>query len=1055
MKNFNPGTFSGKNHLTAIFRAVILLFIFSAFKANAQVTLTDNGSTVTVSNGIVSAEIEKGGAKVKILTYKGSSNLLGPKGDYYTTHVVYGTKDQWLGLGGSFSIVTNTSDMVDLAFHNPKMGADATYPQGLFDVTHHFVMRRGDAGYYNYTVWQHTNSQPEASFYQQRTTVSGSGNFFNSSASHMAYSFSGIEKFGQSIGGDLLTDEIINAVYKLPKTSYYTEPTGYTQDHYPVWTKYDWAVYSGDSTNHHNTWGASDDQYGIWRLCPSEEFLNGGPTKLRGGVQAGEVDLNTNEGHGVAGVDNLVGDKAVWEKIYGPFFVYVNKGSDHTALWNDAQAKGLEHVAAWPYSWVNESETLYPRSRGTVKGTITAHGQPGANAMVILGNDVNAAGQTGIDWPSQGGTNYLFWMKADANGNFSIPKVRPGTYTLYSYIPGVFEEMKVQNVVVNGGKVTNLGTLDWAPDSRQTLWRVGTPDHSAGEFKFGQLMRQFGLWWRYYEDQGQNDLTYVVGQSSPSQDWYYAQPVLPVNGTDYAPSWSVQFELAEIPPAPAVVRLALSGSMSTAFYIDVNGTNVDGGYRGIYTLDDRGLYRDNIKVAWSQYYEAQFDPKLLKVGTNTLTIRLRKPGGPSTNTVWPSAGIQYDCLALEVGPYTTGAIQGEDFCSAQGITQSKHTGFMGDGYLNLDKTMGSSASWNIYAQSATSATIGVRYANGGTTARGMNISVNGTQQATLTANPTGDWSSWSTEFITLNLAKGPNIVQFTATTLDGGPDIDMLAFIDSTLSAGGCSNDCSGSLGGKAYIDSCGTCVGGNTGKTACIQDCYGDWGGKATTDNCGACIGGNSPNQPCSDSLQAETACTVDGILSESKNVGFSGTGYVNTNNVLGASVSWVLNSTSNQTTTLTFRYANGGTTSRDGQVYINGTAVTTVSMPPTGAWTTWELASVNVALISGANNLMVSATTADGLANLDLIYYSAGVSQGQCVVTGITNTTNTASQTVYPSPTKGEIKWTGQQNWILINALGRELESGTGTYTDLSEYPGGVYFIKLGETIYPVIKQ
>ena len=32
--------------------------------------------------------------------------------------------------------------------------------------------------------------------------------------------------------------------------------------------------------------------------------------------------------------------------------------------------------------------------------------------------------------------------------------------------------------------------------------------------------------------------------------------------------------------------------------------------------------------------------------------------------------------------------------------------------------------------------------------------------------------------------------------------------------------DCNGDLGGTAYVDSCGVCVGGNTGKTACVTGC-------------------------------------------------------------------------------------------------------------------------------------------------------------------------------------------------------------------------------------------
>ena len=61
-----------------------------------------------------------------------------------------------------------------------------------------------------------------------------------------------------------------------------------------------------------------------------------------------------------------------------------------------------------------------------------------------------------------------------------------------------------------------------------------------------------------------------------------------------------------------------------------------------------------------------------------------------------------------------------------------------------------------------------------------------------------------------------------------------------------CVKDCNGVWGGTAYMDNCGSCVGGNTGLTACTQDCNGVWGGTAYVDNCGTCVGGNTGEQPC-----------------------------------------------------------------------------------------------------------------------------------------------------------------------------------------------------------------
>ncbi|MEZ4805974.1 MAG: hypothetical protein R2815_00675 [Flavobacteriales bacterium] len=56
-----------------------------------------------------------------------------------------------------------------------------------------------------------------------------------------------------------------------------------------------------------------------------------------------------------------------------------------------------------------------------------------------------------------------------------------------------------------------------------------------------------------------------------------------------------------------------------------------------------------------------------------------------------------------------------------------------------------------------------------------------------------------------------------------------------------CVADCNGDFGGTAFLDNCGTCVGGNTGEVACTADCNGDFGGTAFLDNCGTCVGGNT----------------------------------------------------------------------------------------------------------------------------------------------------------------------------------------------------------------------
>lgn len=83
--------------------------------------------------------------------------------------------------------------------------------------------------------------------------------------------------------------------------------------------------------------------------------------------------------------------------------------------------------------------------------------------------------------------------------------------------------------------------------------------------------------------------------------------------------------------------------------------------------------------------------------------------------------------------------------------------------------------WTVDADTAGSTTIDLRYANGTTTNRPLDISVNGVTVAAGKAfNGTGSWDSWATAPVAVTLKAGANTVRATATTANGGPNIDSL-----------------------------------------------------------------------------------------------------------------------------------------------------------------------------------------------------------------------------------------------------------------------------------------
>ena len=167
--------------------------------------------------------------------------------------------------------------------------------------------------------------------------------------------------------------------------------------------------------------------------------------------------------------------------------------------------------------------------------------------------------------------------------------------------------------------------------------------------------------------------------------------------------------------------------------------------------------------------------------------------------------------------------------------------------------------------------------------------------------------------------------------------------------------DCAGVLSGTAYTDDCGVCVGGTTGKTACMKDCNGVINGTAKLDNCSRCIGGTTGKTACSSSGEAEAdACAYDGTV-DNDNAGFKGTGFINVPNAIGSKITFGINASTAGTKTISFRYANGGTANRPGDVYVNNVKVGTVAFAPSGAFTTYIAVDVAFTLNAGNNTVQI----------------------------------------------------------------------------------------------------
>ncbi|GAA0394835.1 hypothetical protein GCM10009530_52930 [Microbispora corallina] len=119
--------------------------------------------------------------------------------------------------------------------------------------------------------------------------------------------------------------------------------------------------------------------------------------------------------------------------------------------------------------------------------------------------------------------------------------------------------------------------------------------------------------------------------------------------------------------------------------------------------------------------------------------------------------------------------EAEDAAISQGAVAANHAGYSGTGFVDTVNVAGSHVEWTVSAASAGTATLLLRYANGATSGRPMDIAVNGTVVAAGKAFPgTGSWDAWASATVTAQLRAGTNTVRATATTAEGCPNLDCL-----------------------------------------------------------------------------------------------------------------------------------------------------------------------------------------------------------------------------------------------------------------------------------------
>jgi fibronectin type 3 domain-containing protein len=601
------------------------------------VTLVDHGSTVTISNGIVSVLCTKSSATITQINYT-YNNGAGTQ----TTQMLNGGTDggmlywEYGGFGGSASTYTLVV--------NPAVG-DSNHPAGTYaeidmlstsgttgTVDIHFSMLQGSPGFYVTAIWSHRAQDAAIGMGETRTNIYA-GSIFNwmsvdpgrNKLMEVSPSATSVPVPGAPKECYLWT----NGIYE-----------GRYDDKYKYSADFDSQQYTA-TPGPQRVWGwssvgASGLNLGLWDVNASQEYYNCGPMKRELMSHIGTTILNMFNGdHYAEGMDANFAAGEVWTKTYGPYFVYCNNTSNSAldpyqssqALYNDALAQGQAETSgtpsasgtavgatAWPYAWFVNTNYASPTQRGTVTGQIVVSdtGNPnasGSNMFVgLVAQPVTSA--SAYDF-QQWMKPYEFWVQADSNGNFTIPNVIAGSnYTLYAFGPGAESEFMSQAqtggnppiltnlptvqfaVPVTGGSTTSLGQITWTPTRvGATVFEIGYPDRTARKFRHGDdyWVGDIGpsptspapVWTKFleYPFDFPNGMTYNVGTSRWSTDWNFCQPVTTTtNGIYNSSTGTINFTLASTPDPSSVasIYLGLSSNFGDATIVSLNGNNLSG-----------------------------------------------------------------------------------------------------------------------------------------------------------------------------------------------------------------------------------------------------------------------------------------------------------------------------------------------------------------------------------------------------------------------------------------------------------------------------------------------
>ncbi len=662
--------------------------VVAKLAVNTAATITDNGDSWTLDNGIVKAGIAKRNGKMTSLVYHG-------------LEVLNGRSESWEQLPSGTVTQAVTVDPVSNGGERAEVAVKGV--TGRMDIEVRYTLERGVSGFYTYAIYSHSAGYPAAG--------EGESRFINQMIPDFDWlSVDADRNMPMCSNEDLRAGVVIHAKeQRILSTGLYKNSVEHKYSYCAE--MYKLPAYG---------WSSIKQHVGIWFINPSHEYLGGGPTRIDLVCHMGATMLDYwTSGHYAGGAECNIHAGQEWNKVVGPIFVYCNAlqsaatpapadlekfaatagnpiiptawTANANALFTDALVQAKVTQAQWPFAWVQGVDYPQKAARATVAGQLALNDPQAATKKLphlwagLTQPDFEGPGTAFALRSGNGRTvtwdhdanYYQFWAEGGEDGHFTIRNVRPGTYTLHAFAEGVLGEFAKTDITVEAGKTIDLGRLDWKPVryGRQ-VWEVGYPDRTGGKFFKGDGAN-YWLWgWGLrYPLLYPNDITYTIGRSDYHKDWFFQQvphgestawlnpeakdpanqrfgwvkaesqeKYPPTNeagpwrvyGRGRATTWTIKFHRDQADQGLATLRVALAGADGGGgLAVGVNGQEVG----TIRTVATNALRYNTNKGIWREYAQ-KFDAALLKAGENELTLTV--PAGEITS------GVVYDYLRLEV-----------------------------------------------------------------------------------------------------------------------------------------------------------------------------------------------------------------------------------------------------------------------------------------------------------------------------------------------------------------------------------------------------------------------